>query len=86
MNNFLKQEYCKEFGYGYFKKGNKSDYSNWLEKKLIEARTQVEIPEINQLLIQRVVGRSEQLSQKSKNCVSISREPCRHKGVCEICS
>jgi hypothetical protein len=41
MNNFLKQEYCKEFGYGYFKKDNKSDYSNWLEKKLIEARTQV---------------------------------------------
>ena len=42
MNNFIKQEYCKEFGYGSFNKYNKSDYSNWLEKKLIEARTQVE--------------------------------------------
>lgn len=40
MNNFIKQEYCKEFGYGSFNRHNKSDYSNWLEKKLIEARTQ----------------------------------------------
>jgi hypothetical protein len=56
MNNFIKQEYCKEFGYGSFNKYNKSDYSNWLEKKLIEARTQVE-----NLTIHSVVPQSEQL-------------------------
>lgn len=33
-----------------------------------------------------VVGRSEQSPQKSEHCVSISSEPCKHKGVCEICS
>lgn len=33
-----------------------------------------------------VVGQSEQLSQKSEYCVSISPEPCKHKGVCKICS
>lgn len=38
------------------------------------------------LRIHDVVGRSEQLPRKSKYCVSISPEPCKHKGVCEICS
>lgn len=33
-----------------------------------------------------VVGQSEQLPQKSEHCVSISPEPCKHKGVCKICS
>lgn len=42
MKNFIKQEYCKEFGYSSFNKNNKTNYSNWLEKKLIEARTEVE--------------------------------------------
>jgi len=29
---------------------------------------------------------SELLPQKSKDCISISPEPCKHKGVCELCS
>ena len=33
-----------------------------------------------------VVGRSEQLPQKSDYCVSISTESCKYKGVCKICS
>ena len=51
MNNFIKQEYCKEFGYGSFNKYNKSDYSNWLEKKLIEARSQVENLTIHNVVV-----------------------------------
>ena len=41
---------------------------------------------VNKLPIHIVVGQSEQLPQKSENCVSISPEPCKYKGVCKICS
>ena len=40
-NKEIKEEYCKDFGYGSFNKYNESDYSKWLESKLIKEREQV---------------------------------------------
>lgn len=37
-NKEIKEEYCKEFGYGSFNKYNENDYSKWLEKQLLIQR------------------------------------------------
>ena len=34
-NKEIKEEYCKELGYGSFNKYNENDYSKWLEKQLL---------------------------------------------------
>lgn len=62
------------------------DNNTWLVSTQSVKRHLEKIKKTEQLTIPAVVGRSEQLPQKSEYCVSISPEPCKYKGVCKICS